>query len=42
MDSWPEDVDDGAARQDWGFAPAYDFQRAFDQYLIPSIRERYR
>jgi nucleoside-diphosphate-sugar epimerase len=42
VDSWPEDVDDGAARHDWGFAPAYDFRRAFDQYLIPSIRERYR
>jgi len=41
VDSWPEDVDDGAARQDWGFAPAYDFRRAFDEYLIPTIRERY-
>ena len=42
VDSWPEDVDDQAARRDWGFAPVYDFQRAFDDYLIPSIRERYR
>ena len=42
VDSWPEDVDDGAARRDWGFAPVYEFQRAFDEYLIPSIRERYR
>ena len=42
VDSWPEDVDDGAARRDWGFAPVYDFQSAFDQYLIPRIRERYR
>ena len=42
VDSWPEDVDDQAARRDWGFAPVYDFQRAFDEYLIPSIRERYR
>ena len=25
VDSWPEDVDDSAARRDWGFAPAYDF-----------------
>src|SRR5688500_15068485 len=29
VDSWPLDVDDGAARRDWGFAPAYDFHRAF-------------
>jgi nucleoside-diphosphate-sugar epimerase len=42
VDSWPEDVDDQAARRDWGFAPVYDFQRAFDDYLIPGIRERYR
>jgi threonine 3-dehydrogenase len=41
VDSWPIDVDDGAARRDWGFAPAYDFHRAFDEYLIPTIRERY-
>jgi len=42
VDSWPEDVDDSAARRDWGFAPAYDFARAFQEYLIPTIRERYR
>ena len=41
IDSWPEDVDDSAARRDWGFAPAYDFARAVDEYLIPRIRERY-
>ena len=41
VDSWPEDVDDSAARRDWGFAPAYDFDRAFQQYLIPTIRARY-
>jgi len=41
VDSWPADVDDGAARKDWGFAPRYDFHRAFDEYLIPTIRERY-
>jgi nucleoside-diphosphate-sugar epimerase len=42
VDSWPEDVDDSAARQDWGFSPAYDFDRAFREYLIPTIRRRYR
>jgi len=34
-------VDDSAARQDWGFAPQYDFARAFREYLIPTIRGRY-
>ena len=42
VDSWPAEVDDSAAREDWGFAPHYDFTRAFDEYLIPTIRERYR
>ena len=30
----------GAARL--GFRASYDFRRAFDDYLIPTIRERYR
>jgi nucleoside-diphosphate-sugar epimerase len=42
VDSWPADVDDGAARRDWGFAPKFDFQGAFDRYLIPTIRGQYR
>jgi threonine 3-dehydrogenase len=41
VDSWPADVDDSAAKRDWGFAPRYDFERAFSDYLIPRIRERY-
>jgi threonine 3-dehydrogenase len=42
VDSWPADVDDSAARADWGFRPAHDFERAFSEYLIPTIRQRYR
>jgi len=42
VDSWPAAVDDSAARRDWGFAPKYDFERAFHEYLIPTIRERYQ
>ena len=42
VDSWPVDVDDSAARRDWGFVPTYDFDRAFREYLIPTIRQRYR
>jgi nucleoside-diphosphate-sugar epimerase len=41
VDSWPVDVDDSAARADWQFEPRYDFATAFDEYLIPRIRERY-
>ena len=41
VDSWPADVDDSAARRDWGFAPRYDFKGAFHDYLVPTIRQRY-
>ncbi len=41
VDSWPVDVDDSAARKDWGFAPKYDLRHAFSEYLIPAIRARY-
>ncbi len=41
VDSWPEDVDDSAARADWGWSPRFDAARAFDEYLVPRIRARY-
>ncbi len=41
VDSWPADVDDSAARRDWGFEPVFDFKRAFHEYLIPTIKQRY-
>ena len=42
IDSWPGEVDDSAARRDWGFTPRYDFASAFDEYLIPAVRQRYK
>lgn len=41
IDSWPEDMDDTTARRDWGWQPAYDADRCFNDYLIPNIRARY-
>ncbi|MDX2141155.1 MAG: NAD-dependent epimerase/dehydratase family protein [Chloroflexota bacterium] len=41
VDSWPLDVDDAAARAEWGWSPDYDATRAFDKYLIPTIRGIY-
>jgi len=41
VDSWPQDVDDSTARDDWNFDPRYDFDRAFSEYLIPMIKRRY-
>lgn len=39
--SWPRDLDDGRARRDWAWKPTYDWDRAFDDYLLPRIRARY-
>jgi nucleoside-diphosphate-sugar epimerase len=41
VDSWPADVSDDAARAGWNFSPRYDFESAFQEYLIPAIRKRY-
>ena len=41
VDSWPEDLDDLPARNDWGWAPEYDFITSFYEYLIPSVKARY-
>lgn len=41
LDTWPADVDDTRARNDWGWAPAFDAERAFNEYLIPTISARY-
>lgn len=41
VDTWPCDVDDNAARQDWHWQPDYNLQRAFSEYLIPIITKRY-
>ena len=41
VDTWPADIDDSAAREDWGWSPDYDQQRSFNDYLIPAIRQRY-
>jgi nucleoside-diphosphate-sugar epimerase len=41
VDSWPADIDDSAARRDWGWSPDYEVNRAFHEYLIPTIRQKY-
>ena len=48
VDSWPADVDDRAARADWGFAPKYGLEAAFsrlphpdDPRAIPGLKRRF-
>jgi nucleoside-diphosphate-sugar epimerase len=41
VNSWPADLDDSAARRDWGWQPDYEVERSFREYLVPNIRKRY-
>ncbi len=41
VDSWCMDVNDDAARADWGWKADYDFSRTFTEYLAPHITKRY-
>jgi threonine 3-dehydrogenase len=41
VDSWPEDLDDTAARKDWGWKPDFDVDKSFKVYLIPEIQNKY-
>lgn len=42
VDSWPAELDDSAAREDWGWKPDYDLERSFKEYLIPAIQKKYQ
>lgn len=42
VDSWPEDLDDRLAREEWGWEPDYDEERFFNDYFLPEIRKRYQ
>jgi nucleoside-diphosphate-sugar epimerase len=42
VDSWPAGLNDRAARRDWNWQPAYDIDRAFNNYLVPNIVKRYQ
>ena len=41
VESWPADLDDSAAQRDWGWSPDYGVERAFSEYLTPTIQKRY-
>ncbi|MCA9921941.1 MAG: NAD-dependent epimerase/dehydratase family protein [Anaerolineales bacterium] len=42
VDGWPANLSDSNARRDWGWEPAYDVERAFQEYLVPNIVKRYQ
>jgi len=42
LDTWPADLNDNDARRDWGWAPRYNVEKSFDEYLVPNILQRYQ
>jgi threonine 3-dehydrogenase len=42
VDSWPADIDDSDAQKDWNWKPDFNLVRAFDEYLVPAIKQRYQ
>jgi nucleoside-diphosphate-sugar epimerase len=36
-DSWPDSIDDSAARQDWGWQPAFDLDK-MTQVMLENIK----
>lgn len=40
VDSWPNDMEDRSARQDWGFSPKFDLDATTDD-LIPAIAKHF-
>jgi len=42
VDTWPADLDDSAAQHDWDWKPQYSKDKAFSDYLIPAVQQRYQ
>ena len=42
IDTWPADIDDSAARNDWNWKPKYDAQTASQEYLLKNISKLYK
>lgn len=42
VDTWPAQLDDTAARNDWAWSPDYDAESTFNDYLFPHIRQKYQ
>tara|TARA_Y100000590_G_C15596240_1_gene968159 strand:+ start:232 stop:1215 length:984 start_codon:yes stop_codon:yes gene_type:complete len=41
VNSWPNNINDSCAKKDWLWNPQYDFNSAFNNYIIPNLFEHY-
>tara|TARA_B100000614_G_scaffold7435_1_gene6937 strand:- start:22088 stop:23041 length:954 start_codon:yes stop_codon:yes gene_type:complete len=42
IDGWPAQLNQKNAEEDWGWKPEFNFDNAFENYLIPKIKEFYK
>lgn len=42
VNSWPKDVNDSSARNDWNWSPKHNLESALNEYLIPCVKEFYK
>ena len=42
VNSWPDNIDDNAARSDWYWSPDFNLATAYEKYLIPVINDYYK
>ena len=42
IDSWPSELNQTSAINDWHWSPKYTFDSALDNYLIPHIKKYYK
>ena len=42
VNSWPDNIDDNAARADWLWSPDFNLATAYEKYLIPVINDYYK
>ena len=42
IDSWPGYLNDENAKNDWGWKPMFDLENAYENYIIPQIKKKYK
>ena len=42
IDSWPDEINDSNAQTDWKWNPDFNFEKAYKDYLIPSVNVKYK
>ena len=41
VDGWPMDIDDSAAKTEWGWKSHHNLDKGLSEYLIPELKQMY-